>query len=81
MEQYLLSEIRSGEKFLGNSGKRIRPEFKHIKSLRLGGRALDINGHPLSPDYVLPLFVNEGPDYDEYNRVMLRLSERARVGY
>ena len=68
---------KPGEVFLGNreTAKGIPSYLAGLKTLRLGDKALDIDGHDL-PDH-RPMFISsaEAPAYDRI--MMKRLSETA----
>lgn len=53
----------------------IEKYLKHLKTLRLGIQAYDIEGKKISQKMYKPLFVHRS-EYDEYNRVMERISSR-----
>lgn len=75
-------EKKEGEIWLGNyriggfyPNTNIEKYLKHLKTLRLGVQAYDIEGKKLSQKIYRPLFVHRS-EYDEYNRVMERISSR-----
>lgn len=80
-----LHELTDNELFIGNisidkSGTITIPNYlKHLKSLRLGEQAYDINGLPLERYLHRPLIVGK-QDYDEYNKIMSNRVKQIRLG-
>ncbi len=70
-----LHELAKDEVWLGNTkgnkdwekGVDIPNHLAHLKTIRLGEQAYDIDGKPLSRDYCRPLIINksEEPIYDK----------------
>lgn len=62
-------EQKKDEIFMGNTSAVDGPRecFRHLKSLRIGDRAYDVEGKEKLPkDYMRPLFIgkHEAPEYD-----------------
>jgi len=45
-------------------------ELKNVK-YRIGEIALDIHGKELDKNYMVPLYIEKGRSYDEYDRIMM----------
>ena len=83
MFHVLGSEIGRNEIFLGNTRtdnpSTNRDYLSHLKTLRLGKQALDLDGKPIDPSEYVPLFVHKS-EIDEYNRVMEKQVSNIRNG-
>jgi hypothetical protein len=62
--------IMDDEIFVGNVNT--NRDLSHLKGIkyRLGTQALGIDGKPISPNYMLPLFVKKD-DFNAYNNIMM----------
>jgi len=69
MEKYINKELGVGEiwVFNSNTGKLPNRGGK-LKSMRFGSQALDIDGHKLNPDEILPIFIHKS-EYDLMNKI------------
>ena len=76
-------ELKPGERFLGNQNIRQEPDIpdylKHLKTIRLGEQAYDLNKNPIERDYCRPLIVHQS-EYDAYNNIMQARLEASRRG-
>lgn len=75
-------EQRPGEKYVGNrdvsGGVELPEHLADIRSARLGDQAYTLDGEPIKPDRMRPLFIGTG-SLDKYDRVMTgRLSRHRR---
>jgi hypothetical protein len=74
-------ELREGEKWLGNTcvsdGSTMDPEMAHLKTLRLGEQAYDINGEEIDRDYYRPLIIHIS-EFDEWNNIMMECVRKIR---
>lgn len=71
MAKYNQNELKEGEVWVFNSTANEPLPFNKdgkLKTMRFGKQALDINGHKLSPDYVLPVFIHK-TELDLLNRL------------
>ena len=62
MAHYVHEELKEGEGWVFNSNANEPLPFNkdgQLKTMRFGKQALDINGHKLSPDYVLPVYIHK----------------------
>ena len=76
---FVEAELGKDEVFIANTNKPLGDEFKHLKTLRLGKQALDINGVPLSNEHK-PMFIHKS-ELDGYNKVMDAKVRKAKRGY
>jgi hypothetical protein len=70
---YQYTGARADEVFVGNvPAKTGVPEYlTSLRTARLGEKALDIEGRPLSPEHMLPLFIGR-TEADAYDRIMMK---------
>ena len=62
MGKYIHEELKEGEVWVFNSDANKPLPFNSdgaLKTMRFGKQALDINGHKLSPDYILPVYIHK----------------------
>lgn len=79
-------EQRENEIYLGNhcikgtnKSDTIEKHLNHLKTLRLGEQAYDLDGKKISQDYYRPLFVDKS-EFKIYDETMVKLSSRLRRG-
>jgi len=67
-------ELGEGEVWLGNTnvekGVKIPEHLRGLKTVRLGERAYDINGHMLSANYMRPLIISKSEE-KAYDKAMM----------
>jgi hypothetical protein len=68
--RYVNDELKQGEKFVFNmpTDTDLAAEWPGLKTIRLGGVALDIDGQKIDPAYMRPVFVHES-ELDKLNRI------------
>lgn len=79
MADYIHDELKEGEVWVFNSNADQPLPFNEdgkLKTMRFGKQALDINGHKLSPDYILPVYIHKS-ELDLMNK---RWSEELAAG-
>lgn len=66
---------RKDEIFVGNvkTEKGVPEHLRWMKTVRLGEQALDIEGKPIDPAYMRPLFVGRSEEAI-YDKAMMRLT-------
>lgn len=69
--------IRDDEVFVGNRFDGIPSYLAHLPTIRLGDRALDIDGKKL-PAIYRPMFIGRS-DYDAYDRIIMARSASLRA--
>ena len=69
------------EVFLGNTetNRGIPDHLSGLKTVRLGEQALDIYGHKIPADHMLPMFINRS-ESDAYDRLMTQRFSEIRRG-
>ena len=75
-------EQKQNEIWLGNyriggphPSTHIEQYLKHLKTLRLGIQAYDVEGKEISQEIYRPMFIDES-EFAEYDRIMTRVSSR-----
>ena len=60
MGKYISKELQKGEVWVFNSNTNCLPNRDgKLKTMRFGKQALDIDGKKISPDYMLPVFIQK----------------------
>ncbi len=73
MSRYVFRELGAGEKWVFNSSadSDLAVNWPGLKTIRMGSRALDIDGKPIPQDCMRPVFVHES-ELDELDRIWTR---------
>ena len=74
-------EVGRDEVWIGNTSGNIQWEagvdipkkYAHLKTIRLGEQAYDIEGNPISRDYCRPLIVHKSEEKEVYKILQLKI--------
>ncbi|ADC73097.1 hypothetical protein TK90_2610 (plasmid) [Thioalkalivibrio sp. K90mix] len=72
-------EVYVGNAYAYHGGLGVPEYLSHLKTARVGEKALDLDGNPLPPDLHRPLFIGQS-EVAEYNRIKEHQLTRIRMG-